>query len=142
MDISKLKIFNMMQANLSYLNQRQDVLAQNVANANVPGYQGKDLKAPDFSQFMSNAMGGASSTSHIQLAATEPGHISGTGNASNIDAVTVTNKGGEVTPTGNNVVLEDEMLKISKNNLEYQQTTGLYSKMLALIKTAIGGSSS
>lgn len=124
-----------MQANLSYLTERQDVLSQNIANANVPNYKAKDLKPMDFSDYMA---GGSKSTVGVQLANTEPGHIAGTGNASNSTAAKAATKSFEVTPTGNSVVVEDEVLKMSKNNLEYQQTADLYKKMLEMIKTAIG----
>ena len=36
------------------------------------------------------------------------------------------------------VSLEDEMLKVSANQMDYAAVTSLYSKSLHLIKTAIG----
>ncbi|HEX4554614.1 MAG TPA: flagellar basal body rod protein FlgB, partial [Xanthobacteraceae bacterium] len=44
----------------------------------------------------------------------------------------------QVRPAGNAVNLEDEMLKIAQNNMDYQAATQLYSRGLNLIKTAIG----
>jgi flagellar basal-body rod protein FlgB len=44
----------------------------------------------------------------------------------------------EVRPTGNGVSLEDEMLKVAANQMDYQAATALYSRGLALIKTALG----
>jgi flagellar basal-body rod protein FlgB len=38
------------------------------------------------------------------------------------------------------VNLEDEMLKVSANQMDYAAVTQLYSKSLSLIKTAIGKS--
>ncbi len=126
-----------MQTNLKYLNERQDVLSQNIANANVSGYMAKDLKAPDFKGALDQASASAN-TSSVRLATTAEGHISGNGSSGNFATVTKSRREGEITPNGNNVVLEDEVLKMSKNNLEYQQTADLYRKMLDMIKTAIG----
>ena len=137
MDISKLNLFSLMQTNLSYLNERQNVLAQNIANANVPGYIGKDLEKPNFSAVMGSLNG-----SSLKLTTDAPGQISGTNLAGATNAVISSkDKTGEITPSGNSVVIEDEVLKMSKNNLEYTQTTDLYAKMVGLVKTAIGSGS-
>ena len=44
----------------------------------------------------------------------------------------------EVRPTGNAVSLEDEMLKVAANQMDYQAATALYTRGLGLIKTALG----
>ncbi|MCK5495288.1 MAG: flagellar basal body rod protein FlgB, partial [Hyphomicrobiaceae bacterium] len=47
-------------------------------------------------------------------------------------------KGWEITPAGNAVVLEEQMIKLSANQFEYQMASTLYSRSLGLLKTAIG----
>ena len=44
----------------------------------------------------------------------------------------------EITPEGNGVTLEDEMMKVTANQIDYQAVTSLYTKSLQLIKTALG----
>jgi len=127
-----------MQTNLKFLNSRQDVIAQNIANANVPGYKARDIKTPDFGKVMSEMGANKMSTSSVKLATTEPGHISGNTSFGDFRTVVNSTSEGEVTPSGNSVVLEDEVMKMSKTGLEYQQTTDLYRKMIEMIKTAIG----
>ena len=46
--------------------------------------------------------------------------------------------GFQTRPAGNAVNLEDEMLKVSANQMDYAAVTTLYSKSLHLLKTAIG----
>jgi flagellar basal-body rod protein FlgB len=46
--------------------------------------------------------------------------------------------GFETRPAGNAVNLEDEMLKVSANQMDYAAVTSLYAKSLHLLKTAIG----
>ena len=124
-----------MQTNLGYLNQRQDVLSQNIANANVPGYQAKDIKAPDFSSMIEKS----SNEGGVSVATTDTGHMTiGTTGSGKFQPVAKAIKRGEISPSGNNVILENEVLKMSKNSLEYQQSAEMYRKMLEMLKTAIG----
>jgi flagellar basal-body rod protein FlgB len=46
--------------------------------------------------------------------------------------------GFETRPAGNAVNLEDEMLKVSANQMDYAAVTSLYTRSLHLLKTAIG----
>jgi flagellar basal-body rod protein FlgB len=49
----------------------------------------------------------------------------------------MTVSGYEVTPDGNGVTLEDQMMKLTANQLDYQAVTTLYSRGLGLIRTAL-----
>jgi flagellar basal-body rod protein FlgB len=44
----------------------------------------------------------------------------------------------QVRPTGNAISLEDQMMKVAANQMDYQMVTTLYSRGLGLIKTALG----
>ena len=44
----------------------------------------------------------------------------------------------EVTPSGNAVSLEDEMMKVSQNQSDYQLAASLYQKSLQMLRTAVG----
>ena len=48
MALGDLPLLSMMKLRLQWLGERQQVLAQNVANADTPGYEAKDLKDLDF----------------------------------------------------------------------------------------------
>ena len=48
--------------------------------------------------------------------------------------------GYEVRPAGNAVNLEDEMMKVAANQMDYETATTLYTHSLNLIKTALGKS--
>jgi flagellar basal-body rod protein FlgB len=112
--------------------QRQDLLAENVANADTPGYRGRDLKALDF-----NAVLGNVSLDPVSTDATDPMHFAVT--PSGEDAPDAQLQASfEVTPEGNGVTLEDEMMKVTANQMDYQAVTSLYTKSLQLIRTALG----
>jgi len=134
MDLNKIPIFSVMTERLNWLGQRQAVLAQNIANANTPGYKPQDLKQPDFKSMVSQSQSG----SGIGLARTQAGHIGGgkaggTGNHKVIET-----DGQETTPTGNAVILEEQLMKTSETRMDYAATLNLYRKHVNMIKTAIG----
>ena len=47
------------------------------------------------------------------------------------------NDGYEVTPDANSVVLEEQMMKVTENQMDYQTVASLYTKGLGLIRTAL-----
>jgi flagellar basal-body rod protein FlgB len=75
----------------------------------------------------------------VRLAATSPGHIA----APMGDTTTYPQgpRGGfETKPSGNAVVLEEEMMKVAQTQMDHQTATSLYARGLAMLKTAIGKS--
>lgn len=135
MDLPDIPLLSMLKTRMSWLNQRQDVLTQNVANADTPGYVAHDLKQVDFSDALRQVNGPAQAAS--QLAVTDPRHISppSSGQSSFED---VELRDSEASPNGNSVSLEQEMIKVSDTQAEFQAATNLYSKALSMMRTAIG----
>ncbi len=135
MNLPDIPLLSMLRTRMSWLNQRQDVLTQNVANADTPGYVAHDLKPLDFSQALRQAASPANSAS--QMMVTDPRHIaippkSGGG----FDDVEV--RDAEAGPNGNSVSLEQEMIKVSDTQAQFQAATNLYAKAMTMMKTAIG----
>jgi flagellar basal-body rod protein FlgB len=128
MAISDIPIFAMLRTRMQWHQQRQQVLAQNIANSDTPNFRPQDLDEPKFEL-------SAPGTAPLQLARTDTGHLQGFGDAASFRG---NNNQYQVRPAGNAVNLEDEMLKIAQNNMDYQAATQLYGRGLNLIKTAIG----
>jgi len=74
----------------------------------------------------------------MTLAATTPGHIGGGLSLGGTSKFGTQKAGYEVRPTGNSVSLEDEMMKVASNQMEYQAATALYTRSLTLLKVALG----
>ncbi len=72
MPISDIPILAMLRERMQWHQARQQVLAENVANADTPNYQAKDLAPPNFEGELSAS---------LELATTDPGHIAGQGGA-------------------------------------------------------------
>lgn len=125
-----LPLFSMLKTRMHWHQTRQKLLAENVANADTPGFRPRDLREP-LKQAASGGAGGG-----VALAATQPGHVgagTGSGGMGSRNAQRF-----ETTPSGNGVVLEDEMMKVAQNQQDYQLATMLYTKSLQLLRTASG----
>jgi flagellar basal-body rod protein FlgB len=131
MDFSKLQLFSMMKQRMAYGSERQAVLAQNIANADTPGYKARDLKPLDFKALANGEM------NKLPLAVTQPGHIAFAGPNSRY-AAGEQKTTFETAPTGNNVVIEEQMMQMQNNNIDYQTTTSLYQRMVAMFNTSLG----
>jgi flagellar basal-body rod protein FlgB len=134
MAITDIPILSMLRTRLQWAQTRQRVLAENVANADTPHFQARDL-AP--LKFEAPGEGAPAAVSTVALATTEPGHLSGFGLSQS--PFRSESKGNyEVRPTGNAVNIEDEMMKVAANQRDYQAATAVYTRSLSLIKTALG----
>src|ERR1019366_298630 len=102
MAITDIPILSMLRTRLQWSQERQRVLAENVANADTPNYRGRDL-AP--LKFETPTQVPATTVSTVALARTEDGHIAGIGQ-SNSPFRTESKASYEVRPTGNGVNLE------------------------------------
>jgi flagellar basal-body rod protein FlgB len=130
MDTNKIPLFGLLAKRLDWLSARQSVISENVANADTPGYVPQDLVEKDFSKVLSGMQAASS------LSTTEAGHLAGTASQGNPHAKKV--KGYETTPTGNSVVLEEQMSKLAETQIDYSTITNLYRKHLSMIRLALG----
>ena len=128
----KLSLLDALTEKMKWHQARQSLLAENVANAETPGYRGRDLKAFGFEDQVRNA-----SNVTLTTTATQPAHFSiSSGAADGFGARSLNSF--EITPEGNGVTLEDEMMKVASNQMDYQAITTLYNRSLKILKTAIG----
>ena len=127
MAISDIPILSMLRTRLQWHQQRQQVLAQNVSNADTPNFRPLELAEPKFEP-------GAPGLAPLRLARSDAGHLAGFGGG---DAAS-THTQFQVRPAGNAVTLEDEMIKVASNQMDYQAATQLYTRSLGLLKMAVG----
>jgi flagellar basal-body rod protein FlgB len=133
MAIADLPMLSMLRTKMQWHQERQRVLAENIANSDTPNFRPRDLVAPKFDPDTLTTSG---MTQSLAMARTSPGHIQAAGMS---DSFAANNRVGyETRPAGNAVNLEDEMLKVSANQMDYAAVTSLYTRSLGLLKTAIG----
>jgi flagellar basal-body rod protein FlgB len=132
MPISEIPIFSMLRTKMQWHQERQRLLAENVSNADTPRFRPRDLVPPKFDGRTPQAGGS------LALAQTSSGHIAGAGSGGTMKFQPDRKGGYEIRPTGNAVNLEDEMLKVAANQMDYQAAATLYGRSLGLLKTALG----
>ncbi|MBV8924921.1 MAG: flagellar basal body rod protein FlgB [Bradyrhizobium sp.] len=134
MAISDLPVLSALRTKMQWHQVRQRVLSENVSNSDTPNFKPRDLVEPKFDA------AGAEKGSMGQLAMmrTSSAHMAASdsvGKSFDVNGKT----GFETRPAGNSVSLEEEMMKVSENQMDYAAVTSLYSKSLGLLKTAIKG---
>ncbi|MEI9933064.1 MAG: flagellar basal body protein [Rhizomicrobium sp.] len=128
MNLPDVPLMSMLRQQMTWLQARQNVLSQNVSNADTPGYVANDVKPMDFEQILQ----GGNPKFHPGLTVTDDHHI----------AITPSSQDIETVPTGASVSLEQEMINVSDTQAKFQAATNLYSKALSMMRTAIDKQSS
>jgi flagellar basal-body rod protein FlgB len=133
MSISDLPVLSVLRTKMQWHQERQRVLSENVSNSDTPNFKPRDLVAPKFD----SSGPSAGSIGSLAMMRTSASHITAAGGGG--QGFDQNRKAGfQTRPAGNAVNLEDEMLKVSANQMDYAAVTSLYSKSLHLLKTAIG----
>ena len=133
MSISDLPVLSALRTKMQWHQERQRVLSENVSNSDTPNFKPRDLVEPKFDRNGSSAPG---SMGALAMMRTTTSHIAP---ASGGQTFAQNGKAGfETRPAGNAVNLEDEMLKVSANQMDYAAVSALYSKSLHMLKVAIG----
>jgi len=129
MGVDDIPLFSALRGRLGWLAERQRVVAQNVANADTPGYAARDLvRPPDFAEALQGARG-------VQMMRTSASHIPSSPGASTPFVVERT-PDSETTPDGNSVVVEEQMLRMAESRMDYDAAIGFYQKSLNMLRLA------
>jgi flagellar basal-body rod protein FlgB len=110
-------IFALAEQRLQWTQQRQAVLAQNIANANTPGFVAKDIEP--FTAYLE----------HQQ-------RPNGSGKTPKLNRVATLRS-----PDGNTVTMDEQLVQVAKTDMAHQLAMDLYKKYTSLYKAAIGRSS-
>ena len=134
-----IPILSLLQQTMRFQSQRQNVVAENVANANTPGFTPQDVDEADFHRALradlqarqasrrAQAGGGASEVSSTPFVSQLQGRVWDTQDAPN----------SETTVNGNSVVVEEQMIEAQEARMRYETSLSLYQKNLGLLRMAI-----
>ncbi len=128
MGLDDIPLFAMLKSKMSYVNARQQVIAQNVANADTPDYVPQDLKPFSFAA-MTEAAGSA-------LIVNQPGQIAAAPSVETATLKPVDTPDSEARIDGNEVVLEDQMNKLTEARIDYVVAVDLYQQSMSMLSTA------
>lgn len=142
MTIENVGLFAALGAKMDYLNHRQTIISQNIANASTPNYVPKDLKGADFRAMVDSLNLDRSQQSAAQgPSRTDMMHMSSGGAdlAAGNSKVKGQETAYEVSPDGNAVVIEEQMIKASENVADYNLMTNLLRRNVGMVRMAIQG---
>lgn len=128
----KLNVFQIAMAAAQHAGARQALVAQNVANADTPGYVAKDLMP--FAAFVQKASN-PRSAQQLQKA-TRPGHLNGA-NASDLSRAHLEDT-TMISPNGNSVSVEDQMLQAVDLRRQHDRSMAIYKSSLTILRTSLG----
>jgi len=119
-------LFDLADARLAWVDRRQQVLAQNIANADTPGYKPRDVSsfAAQLDQMLAPAR-------------TDPGHLGGSEDSAQTLTPSLT---PEVAVDGNAVSVTDQLAKVADTSGTQELVEKLYKKYLGFFMTALGKS--
>ncbi|MBE7218867.1 MAG: flagellar basal body rod protein FlgB [Caulobacteraceae bacterium] len=127
--LDSIPVFAVLKAKLGYDSERQKLISQNVANADTPGYAPKDLSKFSFGGALQAAAGGVAPVrTHAMHLAGRAAQAGGWKAAAAPDS--------EARLDGGQVVLEDQMMKMTEARTDYEAALTLYSQSLNLLRTA------
>jgi len=126
MDPSQSAPVALAEPRLAWLDARQRVLSQNIAQADTPGYKPRDL--PDFARVLARSTGG------VGLSRTDPRHLGSGGDP----RATLDRQATEVSANGNAVSLDREALKVADTDSAHALAIGMHRRWLGLFRTALG----
>jgi flagellar basal-body rod protein FlgB len=120
------------------LSQRQQVIAQNLANSETPGFKARETISPDFAALLArHGDGGTPQVARPEVRIS--GGMAALGARQPDGGSIIADRDtGETKPDGNNVVLEEQMLKMGQVQSDFATMTGIYRKQMGLLKSAIG----
>ena len=131
MGLDDIPLFSMLKDKLGYVNQRERLLAENVANADTPGYAPRDLKPFSFEAMLRPRIGLAG------LERTDPAHLAGSTAIVAADPYKAQDApDSETRIDGNQVVLEEQMSKMTEARMDYEAAIDFYQQSMNLLTTA------
>jgi flagellar basal-body rod protein FlgB len=109
-----------LQKAMSGASLRQQLLANNIANANTPNYKRSDL---DFHGILAQAFAGNPTPGSLSQVSFQP---------------QIGSSAGSMQLDGNNVDIDTEMADLSTNTLDYQSLSAVLTTRMQILRTAIG----
>lgn len=124
----KIEMMQMARAMGLHVQQRHIETARNIANADTPGYRARDL--PDFAEtYRQERAAGVLRVSHARHMDSPRWSPAG---------ARVTEAEGPVSPNGNSVSLEEEMVRGAEVKRQHDMSLAIYRSGLDLIRSSLG----
>lgn len=124
------KLFGIHTQALALWQRRTEVLANNMANADTPGFMARDV---DFRKALATA---SSQAGGLQLDTDAPGQINTAGRAAETLAYRMPS---QPSMDGNTVDAQVEQAAFAANGVHYQASLSFITAQIRMLRTAVGG---
>jgi flagellar basal-body rod protein FlgB len=124
--MEKLTILSLASGLARHASFRHSVIAENVANADTPGYRARSVE--DFREAVNR---------EFTLRATRPGHV-GAGPGTVAFQAAAAEGGPQAAPNGNSVNIEDQAMQATAANGQHRLATTVYSKVMDILRIGLG----
>jgi flagellar basal-body rod protein FlgB len=131
---SDIPLLSMLQSRFGYLSQQQRGIAVNVANSDTPGFVPTDLKAFSYSLKGVAAPGGKLPMAPVS---SQAGFLQGKAQTAAKAWQAQAAPDSEARLDGNQVVLEEQMMKMGKVRGDYDAAINFYEKAIGLIQLSL-----
>lgn len=141
MDVTNLPIMSALKQRMRWLTARQGVIAENMANADTPGYRPKRLKEQSFKDLLTNTttMSKGGGMAAAPMTKTSGQHLGvGGSDGTRMPTEYKAREVADQRPNGNGVTLEEELVALAETQIEYQTMLGVYRKHSSILRTALG----
>lgn len=128
MDLGQTPLLAGLVRRLDFLAARSGVIAENIANADTPGYAARDLKPRSFAARLGAA-----------LRVTDPRHIAAAPASSGASSRAEAAPDPEVALNGNKVSVETQIMKLAETRADYQLASTVYRKAIDMVRIAARG---
>lgn len=129
----KLSVIALAKSRMDWVAKRQEVLAENVANADTPKFVPSDIKPFDFKSVLNQT------NPTVQVTVTNPMHVQPV--ITDPQTVIKDRKDFESSADGNAVILDEQMAKIGDAKSAYDTAASLFQKQFKMLRTALKGTS-
>lgn len=123
-------ILQMAQSLAGHASSRQSVIAQNIANADTPGYKARDMAS--FADSFREAAQARAGNRPVRA-----GHIAFGIESAGGDVFEASNFGAE-SPNGNTVSLEDQLVRAADVKYQHDLALGIYAKSINILRAGMG----
>lgn len=125
----KIEVFRMSQGLAKHAAARQSTIAQNVANADTPGYQARDV-ASFADTYKTNGSDG--------MRATRAKHLGNPKGPHTVSSPETVLRQGATSPNGNSVSLESEMMAAAEAKSDHNLALAVYNSSMNIMRASIG----
>jgi flagellar basal-body rod protein FlgB len=130
MDPTQIGLFDLAEKRLVWTAQRQSVLATNIANANTPGFQARDVQS--FESVLSG-------NGPVEPVRTQPAHMAGTVPTGMASLITTPPDARAL--DGNSVALDQQLTNVADTETTQALVTSIWKEYMGMFNTALGKSS-